>query len=272
LTSTELRDKLRDRLRDRTSLVGVTPIIASITSVYRIPHTSTITVIVVAATAWGTVEVCGEDGKGTAQTETLTFTANGSKTTTKPFSKKITVINCTGFIAGTIEARIEYNDFDDIELDSVIDGAVQEYAKYKPKIIVETVDIGIDGYYAIPTGALWVNSILIGNTEIIFREENGKIKTVMYADTGKAVVETQIKIEYATTPDISEIKNTEMLLLCAEAFSDRIKSEEPDRWIGVSISVQGIDKLDVSTEFRDAAQVKMTEFRRQMGCGYGCSG
>jgi hypothetical protein len=189
------------------------------------------------------------------------------------FSKKVAAINCIGFTGGTIEARIEPKDFDDVELDGVIDGAVREYAKYRPKINISTVGLDIGGYYPVPSDALWVvGAYAPANVEVSYKIENKKIRAISCYDGGITISEGRLKIEYAVTPDVSEIDNTEMLLLCAEGLCDRIKAEEPDRWAGISVSIQGIDKLDVSTEFRQSAESKMREFRKQMGVGYGCTG
>lgn len=278
MTLTEFRDRLRDRLRDRTSLVGDMVITSVISPTRHLPHSSLIIVTVSSATTFGTVTVYGMDGVGVEQNEVLTFTCNGEKTTVKIFSKKLTKIECSGFTAGTISVRCQYKDFDDVELDGVITGALEEYSRYKNKRASSIVDVDSNGYYPVPIGALWIYRVSdLADKEFTFEICNNKIKVIEYYEydenaTPSTIAGIQIRAEYATAYLINEIPHIEPLILCAEALCDRMKSEEPDRWVGISISVPGIEKLDVSSEFRIASEKKMTEFRKLMRCGYGCRG
>ena len=287
MNQAEFRNKLRERIRDKVVIVGVTPIVAEITPTRRPVIPSILYVAISGATAWGTVGVVGIDSAGVPTTEDIVFAANGTKPTSKAY-KTVTKITAAGFTGGDIEIKTTYKDFDDAELDNVIAGALQKYARYRPQIVVEEIVATAANEYDMPSGSLWIQNItdLLGK-DLLWQERNGKYLIVCYSDRSYFGYLTiglsmaisvgidnlsQFRIYYAAIPAIEDVRADmiEALILCCEALCDRMKSEEPDRWVGYSVNVPGVEKLDISAEFRTAYERKMREFDRRVGVPYGC--
>lgn len=284
MTQNEFRNKLRERIRDKTVLVGITAIVSEIIPTRRPTVASMLSVSITEATVWGSVKLYGYDAMGVGIDESLTFIANGTKTTGKIF-KRLTKIECSGFTGGKIEIKTDYKDFDDEELNNVIAGALQEYAQYKPRFLMTEMDIITGNEYPEPTGTIWIRRIEdVNSNKISFSVYDGKFSLSGYEvrswqgyltpELSASVTNTldglkKFRVFYAVIPGIETItKDTELLLLAAEALCDRMKSEEPDRWVGLSTNVPGVEGLDISTEFRNAYESKMKEFRYQIGSAY----
>lgn len=287
MNQAEFRNKLRERIRDKVVIVGVTPIVAEIIPMRRPLIPSILYIAISEATAWGTVGVVGIDSAGIPTTEDVSFTANGTKPTGKAY-KTVTKITAAGFTGGDIEVKTTYKDFDDAELDNVVAGSLQEYARYRPQIVVEEIIATAANEYDMPSGSLWIQNITdTSGNDLSWQERNNKYVITGYdsnsydgylinglsISTGNAIDNLgKIRIYYAGIVAIDNIRAdmTEALILCCEALCDRMKSEEPDRWVGYSVNVPGVEKLDISTEFRTAYERKMREFARRVGVPYGC--
>lgn len=283
----QFRNQLRERVRDKVELVGTTPIVAEIVPARRPIIPSIIYFTISGATAWGTVGVVGIDSAGIPTTESVVFTGNGMRPTSKAY-KAVTKVTITGFTGGNIEVKTTYKDFDDTELDHVIAEALGEYAKHRPQIIVANVTAIAENEYDKPVGSLWIQNVTdMNGTDLTWQERNkkyfltgydgnswdGYITNVLSSSTSNSVENlSKFRIYYAGITPIEDVRDDMFgaLLLCCEALCDRMKGEEPDRWVGYAVNVPGVEKLDISTEFRKAYETKMREFARRVGVPYGC--
>lgn len=283
MTKTEFREKLREKIRDRVALVGTTNIVSEIVPTRYPLVSSRIYVTITDATSWGTIKIIGTQDKKIAQEETLTFSINTTKITDKFFST-IDKIECQGWVGGKITVSTAYKDFDDIELNNVIDEALIRFARYRPKFVTIEKTVTTNNKYDLPAGLLWIKSVWGTDGEINWYVENGQLVLSGYNQssysgylTNELAINTisilptgNFKIKYAVLPAIEEIVGYDSeLLLCAEALCDRMKSEEPDRWVGYVTTIPGAEKLNVATEFREAYESKMAEFERLVKFGYG---
>ncbi|MDI6781585.1 MAG: hypothetical protein QME49_05750 [bacterium] len=283
----QFSSQLRDRVRDRVEVVGATPIVAEIVPTRRPMISSTIYLTVSGATAWGTVTVAGIDSTGMPATEDVVFANNEMKPTSKTY-KSVSKITTADFTGGLIEAKTTYKDFDDTELDNILSEALQEFSRHRPQIVVEEIATTLANEYLLPQRQLWIQNItdLVGN-DLLWQERNGKYVLLGYDGNSwdgyivnelSSSVENAIgnlanfRIYYAAITPIADVRDDMigLLLLCCEALCDKMKSEEPDRWCGYSVNVPGVEKLDISTEFRKAYENKMREFTRRVGVPYGC--
>ncbi|MEW6096260.1 MAG: hypothetical protein AB1567_07015 [bacterium] len=273
MTQTEFRDRLRTRIRDKTIIVGTTTIISEIVPTGKPIVASYIRVVIVGATVWGTVKIIGYDSENNAQDETLTFTTNDEEISTKRFLR-ISKIECSGFTGGTIEVRVYSKDFEDSELDEVISQALQHYAQCRPKLIIAT-NITIDDNYTIPTDKLWIRNIWTISNRQVFWEQRGQgvkiigvepttvTETLNYVNDG--VSDNKYNVEYASVPTIEDIVGREaILLLGAEAYCDRMKAQEPDRFVGIAMALPDIERLQINSLFEQNYETKIKQFEKML--------
>lgn len=268
MTQVELRDQLRTRIRDKTVIVGTTPIIAGIVPTGKPIVSSYIRVVITGATVWGQVKLIGYNSEDNAQDETLTFIDNAEQLSIKRFAR-LSKVECSGFTGGTIEIRIYAKDFEDTELDEAINQILQLYAQQKPKFVVIAETINKD--YKRPADKLWIKSITDGFGKQVIWENFGEgikllgfepisIDEILEAITlGDA---TSFSIEYAIMPAITDIQGREhLILLGAEAFCDKMKAEEPDRFVGIAVAIPDIEKLTISNLFLESYKLKIGQFK-----------
>ncbi|MEW6095708.1 MAG: phage tail tube protein [bacterium] len=86
---------------------------------------------VAGATAWGNITITGKDGLGNAITETVTFTANATKNTTKYFkSVDANGITTSGFTGGTLEIKGNKNTYEHLfTLQDAVPSVTMEVSK-----------------------------------------------------------------------------------------------------------------------------------------------
>lgn len=284
MTLTDIKDRLRIKRRDRTKILNKTILSSGVV----IPNSqpsflSAIVITVSGATTFGTITVRGLDSNKINQEETLTFTANGEKQTSK-FFRQVNEFNCVGWTGeGFIEARTNQGkDFEDDAIEEAINTGIVEYSRYKPSFKTQSYTVNPDNQYSLPSNYLWIQSVYANSQNILYKIEDGKLKLIAldipsYSpflqvgdrnDSIKGI--TEFTVNYCVKRSVDGLNDieAEMVLLRADAECDRMLATQPDRFSALVVNVPGIEILKISDVYQKSFENKMKLFREQVSGGY----